>query len=256
MPPLKASRHNKASLILLSISTLVVQNSGFVNQIGARPNLLQLQDVIGPDYGAEGLDWSCGGVRLAQESAIKITGEVMHKPGQADAQPLELLRYSSLNGVDESTVKSVMEKTGSKIICSGQGVEEYKDPGDTLEKVVILAPMEAIKDAFGSAGPAIDSESLVFNFLGGDDLKMGEVLDAAKEMVLMMDIKTNAKISFNSLCHDSIPIGTCAVTVVSAGSGEYEAANGVEQAIVKGEVYLRDGKYVTVQESEINTALM
>ena len=106
----------------------------------------------------------------------------MHKPGQADAQPMELIRYTALNKVEESTVQSVMEKTGSKIICSGQGVEEYRDPGESLEKIVVLAPMEAIKKAFSGASRAIESESLVFNFLGGDDLMMGEVLDAAKEI--------------------------------------------------------------------------
>merc|ERR1711935_1081585 len=102
---------------------------------------------------------------------------------------------------------------------------------------------------------AIESESLVFNFLGGDDLMMGEVLDAAKEMVLMMDVAAKAKISFNSLCHGSIPSGTCAVIVVSRGDGDYEGSGGVEKSIASGEVYLRDGSWMTVQESEINTAL-
>jgi hypothetical protein len=243
----------------LGISSLVVPNAGFVpRQIGIHWNGLQLQDGTPgtePEESEAAVDWGLGGVRLAQESAIKITGEITHKPGKADAQPMELLRYTALNKVEESTVKSAMDKTGSKIICSGQGVEEYKDPGDTLEKIVILAPTEAIKDAFAGAGPAIDCESLVFNFLGGDDLMMGEVLDAAKEMVVMMDIATKAKITFNSLCHESIPSGTCAVTVVSLGSSAYEGAGGVEKSIASGEVYLRDGTYMTVQESEINTAL-
>ncbi|CAJ1966787.1 unnamed protein product [Cylindrotheca closterium] len=270
MPALK---RNKASLILLGISSLVVPNAGFVpRQMGTHLNGLQLQEStpeINPDAWVEPdaslgivpeeeereVDWGLGGVRLAQESAIKITGEITHKPGKADAQPMELLRYTALNKVEESTVKSVMDKTGSKIICSGQGVEEYKDPGDSLEKVVILAPMEAIKDAFTNAGPAIDCETLVFNFLGGDDLMMGEVLDAAKEMVVMMDIATKAKITFNSLCHMSIPCGTCAVTVVSLGKNDYEGSNDLEKSIVSGEVYLRDGTYMTVQESDINTAL-
>ncbi|KAL3945298.1 MAG: hypothetical protein SGBAC_000646 [Bacillariaceae sp.] len=254
MPALK---RNKASLILLGISSLVVPNAGFVpRQMGAHSNLMQLQDGIpGMEDEEVEADLGLSAIRLAQESAIKITGEVTHKPGQAEAQPMELLRYTALNKVEESTIKSVMDKTGSKIICSGQGVEEYKDPGNTLEKIVILAPMEAIKDAFEKAGPAIDSESLVFNFLGGDDLMMGEVLDAAKEIALMMDIATKAKISFNSLCHKSIPCGTCTITVVSLGSGAYDGADGVEKSIAAGEVYLRDGTYMTVQESEINTAL-
>lgn len=244
-------RRSKTGLILLGISSLVVPNCGFVpTQMRApSPHLWQLKESEDGSY--QGGD----GVRLAQESAIKITGEVVHKPGKADAQPMELLRYTALNKVDESTVTSVLEQTGSKILCSGQGVEEYRDPGETTEKIVILAPTEAIKDAVSKAAPAMESESLVFNFLGGDDLMMGEVLDAAKEMVLMMDIATKAKISFNSLCHDSIPCGTCTVTVVSLGTGTFEGSSGVQKSIAAGEVYLRDGTYMTVQESEINTAL-
>jgi len=255
MPALKS---NKASLLLLGFSSLIVPNCGFVpTHMGARSNLLPLRDTIdGQEGEPEPLFYEGdGGVRLAQESAIKITGEVSHKPGQADAQPMELLRYTALNKVEESTVKSVMEKTGSKIIYSGQGVEEYRDPGTSLETNLFLSPTEAIKNAFSGTASAIESESLVFNFLGGDDLMMGEVLDAAKEMVLMMDVDTKAKIHFNSLCHESIPCGTCAVTVVSRGSGDYEGSDGVEKSIASGEVYLRDGSWMTVKESEINTAL-
>lgn len=253
MPALKSK---KASLLLLGFSSLIVPSCGFVTtHRGSRSNLLPLRDIIEEDGELEPFDEGDGGVRLAQESAIKIKGEVMHEPGKADAQAMELIRYTALNKVEESTVQSVMEKTGSKIICSGQGVEVYKDPGEGLDKVVILAPMEAVKNAFSGAAGAIESESLVFNFLGGDDLMMGEVLDAAQEMVLMMDVAAKAKIDFNSLCHDSIPRGTCAVTVVSCGDVDYEGSDGIEKSIASGEVYLRDGSWMTVKESEINTAL-
>lgn len=246
---------SKKGLLLLCLFCVIVPNTAFTPAV-QRSNIWPLRGIVeGDDADAEPFDVGSGGVRLAQESAIKITGEVKHKPGQADARPMELLRYNSLQRVNESTVESLMEKTGSKVICTGKGVELYKDPGDSLEAVVKLAPLEAMKDAVSGAASAIECDSLVFNFLGGDDLMMGEVLDAANEMVVMMDIATKAKISFNSLCHDSIPAGTCTVTVVSLGSGEYEGSDGVEKAIASGEVYLRDGAWWTVQESEINTAV-
>jgi hypothetical protein len=159
--------------------------------------------------------------------------------------------------VEQGKVNDVMKKVGSKIICSGQGKELYKNPGETLETVILMSPVEAIKDAFSTAASAMDSENLVFNFLGGDDLMMGEVLDATNEMVVMLDIATKAKISFNSLCHSSIPSGTCAVTVVSVGNEQEEGAefSGVEKSVAAGEIYVRDGGYWTVEEADINTAV-
>jgi hypothetical protein len=219
----------------------------------------QLFEVIrGEDEEAPTFDLGLGGVRLAQESAIKISGEVKHKPGLAEARPAELLRYNNMKELEEGKVQDVLGKVGSTILCSGQGTEIYKNPGDTLETVVVVAPMEAIKEAFKAAASAIESEKLVFNFLGGDELMMGEVLEATNEMVVMLDIATRAKVSFNSLCHSSIPKGDCAVTVVSVGSNVQEEGaefSGVEKAVASGEIYLRDGAWWTVDESEINTAV-
>lgn len=246
---------------LLGLSVLVAPVSSFMPKPLGQLNKAatwQLREVIrGEDVDSQPFDIGAGGVRLAEESAIKLTGEVKHKPGKADAAPSELLRYNSMKEVDEKKVNDVFSKVGSAIVCSGQGQELYKDPGDTLEKLTLLGPMEAVKDAVAGATSAIQCERLVFNFLGGDDLMLGEVLDATNEMVIMLDIKTKAKITFNSLCHSSIPAGTCAVTVVSVGKGTEEGTefSGVDKSIAAGEVYLRDGSYWTVQESEINTAV-
>jgi hypothetical protein len=251
-----SSRHNKAVLILLGLSSLIVPIAAFLPNKVKHHNW-KLGDVIqGEEVDAEPFDVGSGGVRLVQENAIKITGDVKHKPGSADARPMELLRYNLLSQVDESFVNDMLDKVGSKIVCSGQGKEFYKDPGETLEKTVNYGPTEAIKDAVGRASSAIECEKLVFNFLGGDDLMMGEVLDAIKEMVITMDIATKAKLSFNSLCHSSIPAGTCAVTVVSVGSSDFDGKDGVEKAVASGEVYSKgDGSWHTVSEAEINTAL-
>jgi hypothetical protein len=222
------------------------------------------------DENAVPIDPGQGGVRLAQESAIKIVGSVQHKPGQAESLPKDLLRYTRLTSVDfsSSPVQSVWEQTGNVLICSGQGVECYKDPGETTMKEVKYAPMEAIQDSLTNAASAMSSTNLVFNFLGGDDLMLGEVLDAARELVLDLDIPTKTKIRFNSLCHTTIPAGTCTVTVVSVGQNhnnkEGEEADAtisnsfvsdVDKAIAAGELYLRDGVYYTVVESDINPAV-
>jgi len=195
-----------------------------------------------------------GGVKLAKESAIKIVGEINHKPGKSESLPEELLRYNNLLTVDESTVKGVLEKGGSTILCSGQGVEDYKDPGETTNKEVFYAPVEACKDAITNAASAMEAETLVFNFLGGDDMMTGEVMEAGNELVLALDIPTKTKVLFNSLSHTTIPKGTCTVTVVSVGATD-DSLSGVEKAVAQGEVYSRDGTWYTVEEGDINTAV-
>ena len=194
-----------------------------------------------------------GGVKLAKESAVKVVGDIQHKPGKAESSPNDLLRYKNLKSVDESTVQNVLKNVGSTIICSGQGVEEYKDPGQTTNKVVLYAPLEAVKNAITNAASAMESEKLVLNFLGGDDLMVGEVMEAGSELVLALDIPTKTKISFNSISHKTIPSGTCSITVVSVGGQASDSLSGVEKAVAQGEVYSRDGNWYTVEESDINT---
>ena len=244
--------------ILGLTALLAFPTSAFLPKSLSKGSVWQLGDVIkGEDVDSEPFDIGQGGVRLAQESAIKIVGEVKHKPGQADSRAIELKRYNSVEKLEEGKVNSVLDTIGSKILCTGQGEELYKDPGQTTEKTVLYAPVEAMKVALSSAGPAIDCDNIVFNFLGGEDMVMGEVMDAANQMVVNMDINTKAKVSINSLCHSSIPSGTCTVTVVSVGSNGYDKSNlsGAENSVAEGEVYSRDGSWWTVQESEINTAL-
>ena len=245
-------------------TSVIVSNKRHNNQQKqpSRHGRSELYEVItGEAVEAEAFDIGQGGVRLAEESAIKIKGDVKHKPGQADAQPEELLRYDKLTSVDESKVMDIFSKSDSKIICTGEGKEFYKDPGNSLEKFVQYAPLEAVKDAFTGAAPAIDCTKLVFNFLGGDDLMMGEVLSATNELVVMLDINTRAKISFNSLCHKSLPEGSCTVTVVSVGddgADDEEAdqnLSGPDKSIAAGEVYVKDGRWWTVNEADINTAI-
>lgn len=204
------------------------------------------------------VDPRLGGVQLTEESSIKINGEVRHKPGNAEARPFDLTRYTKLTSVEESKVKDVLGKVGGKIIATGQGKEFYKDPGTTVESVVILAPIEAAKDAVNAAASAIEEDTIIFNFLGGDELVIGQVLEATNEAVVNMDIATKANVYFNSMSDRSVPADTCTVTVLSIGgddSSESSFSTGVEEAIAAGEAYFMDGKWWTVEKANVNTAL-
>mmetsp|Transcript_100532 Transcript_100532/g.290396 ORF Transcript_100532/g.290396 Transcript_100532/m.290396 type:complete len:245 (+) Transcript_100532:115-849(+) len=228
--------------------------SAFVPRNPAR-SASELYEVIkAEDIENVQVDPGSGGVRLAQESAIKITGEVRHKPGSAEARAMDLTRYTKLTAVDEPTVKNVLGKVGGKIIAVGQGKELYEDPGDRLEAAIKLAPVEAIKDAFESASSAIEEETIVLNFLGGKELVLGEVLDAASEFVVMMDIATKAKVYVNSMSHDSVPRDSCTLSVVAVREKD-DGFSGAEESIASGEVYTLDGSLYTVEKANLNTDL-
>jgi hypothetical protein len=203
-----------------------------------------------------------GGVRLAQESAVKMVGQVKHKPG-VSATPVmqELIRYTTVSSLEEISVKDQLQTMGATIVCTGQGKELYADPGTTAEVRVVLAPAEAVRSALsgaGSAGSAMACDKLVINVAGGDDLQVKEVMDALEELVMDLDIPTNAKIVFNSLSHSSFPMLAATITAVAlpeqaeASSGDKQ---GAEKSVAEGEVYLSEGKWYTVVQEDINTAV-
>jgi len=213
--------------------------------------------IRGEEENATPFDAGAGGVRLAQQSAIKVSGEVKHKPGSANPKPLELLRYTKLQQVDERIVLG--GEATFKIVCTGRGIENFKDPGDTTEKEVTLAPLDAVRDAMISAGTTQDVDILVCNFLGGDDLMIMEIMNAVEQLVLNLDVKTNTKISFNSLCHTSFPMGETTLMVVgmndNASSSDGNDLRGAQASLAKGEVYFHDGNYYTVAKEDIDSAV-
>ena len=200
------------------------------------------------------VDEGAGGVRLAQESAIKLIGEVKHKPGSAEPKISALLRYTRLQQVSEDQVKAA----AIRIVCTGRGKELYKDPGETTIKEVTYAPLDAVRDALIAAGSTQDAETLVINFLGGDDLQVLEVLEAAEELVLDLDVKTSTKISFNSLCYKDFPLEQSTLTVVALTGNQDEnnvSLSGVDKSLSAGEVYFLDGTYYTVSEDDKTDAV-
>ena len=97
---------------------------------------------------------------------------------------------------------------------------------------------------------------IVVNFCGGDDLQVLEVLNAVREMVLDLDIKTKCDISFHSISHSTFPMGEAFVTVVGLGEESLSGGlAGAAKAAADGEVYFFNGKYWTVSEKDINNAV-
>lgn len=234
----------------------------YTNEQQQYETVLQAESAVikGEDIDSVPMDPGSGGVRLAQESVLKVTGTVKHKPGSATAQTDALKRYTKLTEVSDSIINNMKEMI--RVVCTGIGIELYRDPGETTIKEVTLAPLDAVRDAtMNAAGTTQDVDELVINICGSDDLQMNEVLDAVQQMAINLDEKTSCKISFNSISHYSIPKDKCFLSVIAMETGEdvplKGGLKGAEKAIANGELYVisEDGKYGTVTEEDINTAV-
>ena len=218
----------------------------------------QLFDVIqGEAIDSEALDEDLGGVGLAKRCAIKISGTAK-KGGNADSDDLfkNLLRYEKMQTLSESEVKSAMDKFGCKLVANGMGKELYYFPDDSAryeDRVIKLAPTEAVKDALSKVESIDNAKYVVVNFLGGDDLIYGEVKDACDLLVAELDISDSTKLSFNSVSYKDFEDGACSVAVV-ASDGQSATDGGIENSIAKGEAYIYDGKWYTVIKEDITTA--
>lgn len=228
--------------------------SASVVQTGSStPSVLRSSTVISFQEDDFEFDLGQGGVRLAEKSVIKITGVVQHKPGSATPNLKDLVRYTQMKTVGQS---ELISSDSFKVITTGLGKAMYKDPGESITKEVIYAPRDAVRDSLNAAGSAMEYPRIVINFCGGDDLQVLEVLEAVREMVLDLDIATSAKVSFNSMSHSTFPAKQATVTVV--GLKDESTVGGLKgdaKALANGEVYFADGKYWTLSEDDINTAV-
>jgi hypothetical protein len=173
-------------------------------------------------------DVGSGGVRLAQEAVIVISGTVKGEKSNLSS----LKRYTSLKQLNDSTTPTVL--------AVGRGTEDFVDPGTGSTAQVIFAPLQAIQDAANSLDASKTTADLVVNFLGGDDLQVPQVLQALSSCVAL----GKQKITFHSLAFADFPTGQVTVTIMEGG---LEGVN--------SQVYFHDGKYWTVAEEDLNTAL-
>jgi len=199
------------------------------------------------------IDEGLGGVRLAKECALKISGKARKKKSQTEAEATDLKRYDKVVELDWEKVRGVAEAAGNEVVCTGGGKELYKDPGDSVSKEIYLAPMEAAVDALSSAPTAKDAECVVINVLGGEDLILHQAMEAVKYIVQGLQLSDKAKIVFHSLCHSSFPLEYASVTVVARGSKEDDQkSTGIDRSLANGQLYFQRGKWWTVIDEDLN----
>ena len=263
MPKRRASRSHRAAVIvalgtlLQGVSSFAPTNSHSSRSDGSVTSPTQLFDLIrGEAIDAEPFSLDEGGVGLAKRTAVRVSGAV--KPSSKEGTELtdmakcidNLTRYDRLRPVEESTVDSLGDVA---VICKGDGKELYQDPGSSNrveDKVVKLAPLEAAASALTSVSGSIsEDKTVVFNFLGGDDLIIGEVTEACKMLVGKLEIGSKNKIRFNSVSFTDVPAGTCSVTVVATGASA-GGKEGAEASVARGELYSLAGGWATVSEGD------
>jgi len=190
-------------------------------------------------------------VRLTQESAIKITGEILYEKKELKALPKELKRYKKVIQINNDVFQEEMKKLGNIVICKGSGKELYSISGETKE--INYAPIEAAKEALSVTETIDNGNNIVINVIGGDGLIMDEVLESIE--LLGKGLEISRKSGFNSLCDASFPKELASVTVVATkgnAANSTESSNGIVSSIINGEVYYHEGKWWTVVKEDIN----
>jgi hypothetical protein len=244
-------------------------SSAFTTRIGSSTSSTSTSSVIiePGDGTVEEQDTGRGGVRLAQESVIKILGRF--QPGADDEVELsDLFRYTQVTEVVESFVSSC-------VIYTGTGIEYYQQPDDIVGTTaeVRFAPMEAVRNALQAGKKSISNAALnriSINFCGGKDAQVLEVMEAGTEFArtLRRDnlVPTSTIIEFRSISDDAFPTGASCVTVVAVTqednnrAGEEaitSSAAAATDAVARGEVYRSQatGQYYTLLPEHINTAV-
>jgi hypothetical protein len=202
-------------------------------------------------------DTGLGGVRLAEQSVLQITGIVSATAKKESVVRVQqLLRYSRLTRhvLNDST-------SGAILLVTGQGTTVFKDPGESTIKEVTMGPQEAVRDAWekqtaGSSSSAWATTAaqyprLVINFAGSEDSQVLDVMAATQSLVQLLVSSSSSttttlqpqKFSFNSISHSSFPMDTATVTVVGL-SKDAETKN--------GEIFYHvDGSFWTLSENDL-----
>lgn len=136
--------------------------------------------------------------------AFSLCDEVLRQGVQGIA---EIITVPGLINVDFADVKAIMENTGSALMGVGRGSGEHR--AVEAAKAAITSPMLEI---------SIDgAKGILFTVVGGTDLGMHEINEAAKLITQTAD--PNAKIIFGAVINESMK-DEVRITVVATGFHE------------------------------------
>ena len=235
-----------------------------------------LSTVIYADDDDFNFDPGQGGVRLAEECALCLTGTLNTNNNRP--QPETFVRYTQLTPLEDNDKLSSPQVT---IVGTGQGTELYQDPKEGTTQRIELAPLQAIQNLCANvmeSATLLDamsgSSSLYVNLAGGNDVQVLEVLAALMEFRQALDTalknsntttkKGGPTVAFTSLTHPSIPPLEVTATLVAVLDDDEEEEDGfpstplsgIEKAVAAGTIFSNSkGQYFTVLEEDINPDL-
>jgi len=241
-------------LVAYEVSSFTSTHSTYIRRTSSNTELYQFIKADSEEDVAVTVEENIGGVGLAKRCAIKCIGSVQSS-SDGESEFNDLIRYDKLTSIDKSTVDKF---DGVTILAFGEGKETYQDPGQSNrveDRVIRLSPMEAIQQALSNVSNVnIEKDkSVTFNFLGGDDLILKEVIDASDMLANNLELDSKIKVAFNSISVADVPNDECSVTVVSS-EGKTNGLTGVDESIARGEVYSMGGEWYTVSEEDVTTA--
>ena len=138
--------------------------------------------------------------------AFKICDDVLRQAVQGIA---ELITIPGLINVDFADVKTIMRDTGSALMGIGQGSGDNR--AVAAAKAAIASPLLEL---------AIDgAKGILFIVVGGSDLSMHEVNEAAK--VITQSADPNAKVIFGAVIDEQMK-DEVKITVIATGFSERE----------------------------------
>ncbi len=158
--------------------------------------------------------------------AFKIADDVLRQGVQGIS---ELITIPGLINVDFADVKAIMSDTGSALMGIGTGTGENK-------------ALDAAKSAISS--PLLElsidgAHGILFTIMGGPDLTMEEVNEAAK--IITSSAANDAKIIFGAIIDETMS-NTMRISVVATGFDERRSSL-VEEPAVQAANYFGAQKY-------------
>ena len=217
--------------------------------------------VISADDSDFDFDPGQGGVRLASELALCMSGKVAGSKGNK-ATPSSFTRYNKLTEIEEAQITEILSKQSAELVAVGDGKELYKDPGDGTDQLIELAPLQAAKDLVGtiqSSGKKMnDGMEYILNVIGGDDMQVLELLAALQQARNGLGLSSKGKMTFNSLTHPTFPLERVTMTLIAipsdASTNSYRESE--EKAIAEGRIFFQDGNYYSLLEDDVNPDLI
>lgn len=185
---------------------------------------------------------------MATDCYLKLTG-LINKNGEPESR--DFIRYNQAKELD--SVESVTN-SNLQVLAQGHGIEEFVDPGEGLQKIVINGPLEAANSTLKSLSKSLSGyKTLVVNVCAGDDTLIQEEMDAISFLIRRLkerDLElTRTRVLFHCVTHDTLPLGEIAFTLVGLKKEEISStACGCES----GEIYIFKDRCMTFLENDIN----